>query len=123
MHDKKNKRCKPYGPFMHGRAFFPPMGMMPHMYKGMHKFPMSFIEEIESKEEAIESMEMAIKGLNKRKKHLEKKMKKLDMLEDEVEDAIKEVGKMKEFSKEEFKKIIKKRYKEFAKKMIDEEDF
>ncbi|NHJ33589.1 MAG: hypothetical protein FK732_12080 [Asgard group archaeon] len=119
MHGKKHKRCRPYGPFGHGRAYFPPMGMMPHM----PKFPMRFLEEIDSKEDAIEHMEMAIKGLNKKRKHLERKMKKLDMLEDEIEDAIKEVSKMKEFTTKEFKKIIKTHYKEFAKKMIDEDDF
>lgn len=89
----------------------------------MHKMSMHFLEEIESKEDAIEHMEIAIKGLEKRKKHLEKKMKRLDILEDEIEEVIKEIGKMKEFTTEEFKKIIKKGYKEFAKKMIDENDF
>ena len=84
---------------------------------------MNFLEEIESKEDAIEHMEIMIKGVNKRRKHLAKKMKKMDILEDEIEAVIKETGKMKEFSTEEFKKIVKKGYKEFAKKMIDEDDF
>ena len=123
MHKKKHNRCRPHGPFMHRRAHFPPMGMMPHMFKGMNKLPMNFLEEIESKEDAIEHMEIMIKGVNKRRKHLAKKMKKLDILEDEIEAVIKETGKMKEFTPEEFKKIVKKGYKEFAKKMIDEDDF
>lgn len=123
MHKKKHNRCRPHGPFMQGRGHFPPMGMMPHMFKGMHKLPMAFMEEIESKEDAIEHMEIMIKGVNKRRKHLEKKMKKLNILEDEIEAVIKETGKMKEFTNEEFKKIVKKGYKEFAKKMIDEDDF
>ena len=123
MHNKKHKRCRPHGPFMHKRAFFPPMGMMSHMRKGMHAHSMNFMEEIESKEEAIEYMEMTIKGVNKHKKRLESKMKRLDILENDIEDVIKEIGKMKEVSSEEFKKIIKKGYKEFAKKMIDEDDF
>lgn len=123
MHKKKHNRCRPHGPFKHRRAYFPPMGMMPHMFKGMNKLPMAFMEEIESKEDAIEHMEIMIKGVNKRRKHLEKKMKKLDILEDEIEAVIKETGKMKEFTNEEFKKIVKKGYKEFAKKMIDEDDF
>lgn len=97
--------------------------MMQHMRKGMHKFPMDFMDEIESKEDAIEHMEIMIKGVEKRKKHLEKKMKKMDILEDQIEDVIKEIGKMKEFTTEEFKKIVKTGYKEFAKKMIDEDDF
>ena len=84
---------------------------------------MDFMEEIESKEDAIDHMEIMIKGVDKRRKHLEKKMKKLDILENEIEEVIKETGKMKEFTPEEFKKIIKKGYKEFAKKMIDEDDF
>ena len=123
MHKKKHKRCGPHGPFRHGRTHFSPMGMMPHMFKGMHKLPMSFLEEIESKEDAIEHMKIMIKGVNKRKKHLEKKMKKMDILEDQIEEVIKEIGKMKEFTTEEFKKIVKTGYKEFAKKMIDEDDF
>lgn len=123
MHKDKHKKFRPHGPFMHRRAHFPLMGMMAHMHKGMHKLPMNFMEEIESKEDAIEHMEIMIKGVNKRRKYLEKKMKKLDILEDEIEDVIRETGKMKEFTPEEFKKIVKKGYKEFAKKMIDEDDF
>ncbi|MBY8994746.1 MAG: hypothetical protein KGD59_09380, partial [Candidatus Heimdallarchaeota archaeon] len=94
MHEKKHKKCRPHGPFMHRRTYFPPMGMMQHMRKGMHKFPMDFMDEIESKEDAIEHMEIMIKGVEKRKKHLEKKMKKMDILEDQIEDVIKEIGKM-----------------------------
>jgi hemoglobin-like flavoprotein len=108
---------------MHRRRYHPFMGMMPFMHKGMHKMPMHFLEEIESKEDAIDHLELAIKGVEKRRKHLGKKMKKLDIVEEHIETAIKEVGKMKEFSTEELKKILKKGYKEFAKKMIDEEDF
>ncbi len=99
---------------------FSPIHMMRH---GMHRFPMGVLEEIESKEEAIEFLEMQSKMLDKRKKYLEKRMARLDSTEDALEDTIKEIGKMKEFSHEEMKKIMKKNYKEFMKKMIDEDDF
>ncbi len=123
MHKDKYCRDRPHRPFAHRRPYFPFMGMMPFMHEGMHKMPMHFIEEIESKEDAIEHLELTIKGVDKRRKYLGKKIKRLDILEDELESVIKEVGKMEEFSTEELKKILKKGYKEFAKKMIDEDDW
>ena len=123
MHKDKHYKCRPHGPFMRRRAYHPFMGMMPFMHKGMHEKPMHFLEEIESKEDAIDHLELMIKGVEKRRKHLGKKMKKLDIVEENIEEVIKEVGKMKEFSTEELKKILKKGYKEFAKRMIDEDDF
>jgi len=123
MHKNKHDKYRSHGPFMHRRPHFPFMGMMPFMHKGMHRMPMQFLEEIDSKEDAIDHLELMIKGVEKRRKHLGNKIRKLDILEDEIEAVIKEVGKMKEFSTEELKKIVKKGYKEFAKKMIDEDDF
>ena len=78
------------------------------------------LDEIESKEEAIELLELQIKKTNKHKKYLEKKIARMDEIEDSIEEAIGEIGKMKEFSKDEMKKILKKKYREFVNKTLDD---
>ena len=125
--EKDHKKAK-YGYYCHppmtGRRprmrHFGPMHMMRHK---MHRYPLGMFEEIDSKEDAIDFLEMQSKLLDKRRKHLEKRRAKLDSIEDAIEDTIKEIGKMKEFSHEEMKKIMKKNYKEFMKKIIDDDDF
>ncbi|NHJ39834.1 MAG: hypothetical protein FK731_07350 [Asgard group archaeon] len=93
----------------------------PFMFGGLYRNPMKhMMDEIESKEEAIELLEIQIKRLNKQRKHLTKRMSRMDEMEKSIEETIGEIGNMKEFSKDEFKKILKKKYREFTNKMLDD---
>ncbi|NHJ47091.1 MAG: hypothetical protein FK733_04815 [Asgard group archaeon] len=116
MHGKK--MC-----FGHPRRHkhFPPMMGKRFMFRGFEGGPLKMIlDDIDSKEEAIELLEIQIKRLNKQKKHLEQKISQMDEMEKSIEEAISEIGGMKEFSKDDMKKILKKKYREFTSKMLDD---
>jgi hypothetical protein len=98
------------GPMMMGKAMFRGFGRPMHM----------MLEDIESKEEAIEMLELLSKKADKRKEHLAQKIAKMDEVDKIIEETIGEIGQMKEFSKDEMRKILKKKYREFASKMLDD---
>lgn len=101
----------------HGYSF---MGR-PFMFRKFDGNPLKMmINEIESKEEAIELLEIQIKRVNKHKRQLNKRITRMDEIEKSIEETIGEIGKMKEFSKDEMKKILKKKYRELTNKMLDD---
>ncbi|NHK30747.1 MAG: hypothetical protein FK730_05310 [Asgard group archaeon] len=124
MKEPKNMKDKEHDfsrhPFrrLHGH----PMMGNPFMFKKFDRDPFKrILEGIESKEEAIELLEIQIKRTNKYKKHLKQKMARMDEIEKSIEETIGEIGKIKEFSNDEMKKIMKKKYREFVNKMLDDE--
>jgi septal ring factor EnvC (AmiA/AmiB activator) len=118
MKNEEHDFC--HHPFRRSHKF--PMMGKPFMFKKFGHGPFKMmLDDIESKEEAIELLEIQIKRTNKHRKHLEKRIARMDEIEESIEEAIGEIGKMKEFSKDEMKKILKKKYREFVNKMLDDE--
>ena len=93
----------------------------PMMHNPLPGYSMRFVKDIENKEEAIEFLEMQTKLVNKRRQRINKELQKMDEIENHLEAAIKEIGAMKEFSQDEMKKILKKHYRDFTKRMLDED--
>ncbi|HUT81927.1 MAG TPA: hypothetical protein VMZ29_12050 [Candidatus Bathyarchaeia archaeon] len=114
--------CEPMYPHMHRMRMFPKFGPKHFMGKGFPGYVKTTFDNVESKEEAIDLLEIKIKRLEKHKKRMLRRINRMGIMEKEIETAISDIGQMQEFSNKDMQKILKKRYLEFQKKILDEED-
>ncbi|MBN1331219.1 MAG: hypothetical protein JXA54_17250 [Candidatus Heimdallarchaeota archaeon] len=112
----------PMYPYMHRMKMFPKFGPRHFIGRNFLGYNRAIIENIESKEEAIDLLEIQIKRLEKYKKRMLRRIDRMGRMEKEIETAINDIGQMQEFSNKEMQKILKKRYLELQKKILDEEN-